>query len=282
MVANVLTDFFIDDFVEGDFNQNSFMIEVSQNFVTVDRKHQHTSLIESKTIKVDKDVIVYLHEKNEDVYDLECKWLWRDATFFENLSKQQALDLQRIIIQLSNAQRRAAMLISGLKGIRVGNQIWANQNMDIDMGLESKVPIAYEKEMPELGKLYTYKAVDRIDNLYADWRVPTVKDYEDLFDFFYDQKWNELTKNMGFHLGGFFSEKIPNNELNLFIEMNPALRALNGGFYWTSDIEDYNYKDEYSGKRKYVYFNNFNEEINIEESVNSNDNLFSLRLIKKQ
>ena len=281
MVANVLTDFFIDDFVEGDFNQNSFMIEVNQNFVTVDRKHQHTSLIESKTIKVDKDVIVYLHQKDEELYNLECKWLWRDATFFENLSHKQALDLQRIIIQLSNAQRRAATLNSGIRGIRVGNQIWANKNMDVDMGLESRIPLADDKEMEELGKLYTYKAADRIDNLYADWRVPTVKDFEELFEFFDAQKWVELTNHMEFHLGGFFSERIPQNELNLFLEMNPALQALNGGFYWTSDVEDYNYKDELSGKRKYIYFNRFNEEISVEESVNANDNLFSLRLIKR-
>jgi uncharacterized protein (TIGR02145 family) len=281
MVANVLTDFFIDDFVKGDFNQNAFMIEVRQNYVTVDRKHQHTSLIESKTIKVDKDVIVYLHNKKEEVFDLECKWLWRNPTYFENLSKQQAEDLQRIIIQLSNAQRRAATLSSGLKGIRVGNQIWASQNMDVDMGMESRIPTYADKNLPELGRLYTYKAVDRIDNLYPDWRVPTIDDYKILFDFFDNQKFGELTKHMEFHLGGFYSEKIPQSEMNMFLEMNPALEPFSGGFYWTSDIRDYDYKEEWSGKRSYIYFNRFNENISIEESVNANDNMFSLRLIKK-
>ncbi len=281
MIANVLTDFFVDDFVEGDFKLNAFKIEVWQNYITVDRKHQHTSLIESKTTKVDRDVIVYLHEKDSDHFDLECKWLWRDATYFENLSKQQALDLQRIIIQLSQAQRKAALINSGLKGIKVGNQVWASKDITLDLGLLSKIPVSGKQEMESLGRIYNYKGVERIETLFDDWRVPTAEDFRELLNFFDRQRWQELTGRMKFGLSGFFSERIPEEELNIFMEMNPALQTLNGGFYWTSTIDGYDYKDEKSGKRSYVFFNKFNEEVSLEQSVNSNDNYFSLRLIKK-
>lgn len=281
MVTNVLTDFFKDDFIEGDFNQNSFMIEVHQNFVTVDRKHQHTSLIESKTIIVDKDVIVYLHEKKEDVFDLECKWLWRNPTIFENLSQKQAHDLQKIIIQISHAQRLVAIQNEELSGIRVGKQVWSSKNIDLDMGIDSKIPSGEDPTGEGRGRLYSYKGVESIENLFTDWRVPTVKDYLELFGFFDLRCWEELTERMEFNLCGFFSHRIPEKEFNMFLEMNRALKPGKGGFYWTSNIESFDYKNKLSGKRNYVYFNKYNQQTTIEESVNSNDNMFSLRLIKK-
>ena len=281
MIANVLTDLFIEDFIENDFSFNSFMIEVNDNYVTVDRKHQQTSLIESKTIKVDKDVLVYLHEVEDDVVNLECRWLWRDSTVFEKLSLEQATQLQKTIMHISNTSRNAALRNQRLGGIRVGDQIWSRNNLDIEVGLDSIFPKRENKPLKQLGRLYTYSGAERIESLYTDWRIPKIEDFEELFSFFDENNWDELTSHMEFKLAGFHSDKIQERELNLFLEMNPALKPHYGGFYWTSDVYDYNPRHSKSGKRSYIYLNSFNNEITTEQSVNANDIMFSLRLIKR-
>lgn len=281
MVANVLTDFFVDDFVDGDFGQNDFVIDVNHDIVNVDRKHQHTSLIESRTIKVDKDVIVYLHEKEEDIFDLECKWIWRDPTLFENLSKSQAENLQHTILEISKSLKTATIVQSELKGIKVGNMVWSSQNINIDMGLDSVLPKVDDRHPGQLNRLYTYNGVEKIESLFPEWRVPTVNDYNKLMAFFGRFMWKELTKNMKFEFGGFYSERIPEKELKVFLDMNPALKPLNGGFYWTSDIDNFDRRKVNSGKRSYIYFNNYTQSVNVDQSVNANNNMFSLRLIKR-
>ncbi len=281
MVANVLTDLFIEDFIENESGFSSFKIEVNNNSVTVDRKHQQTSLIESKTIKVDKDVLVYIHEIGEDVVDLECKWLWRDSTVFEKLSYEQALELQRTITQISNTNREAALKNVHLTGIRVGSQIWSATNLNIDVGIESSIPKSDDKVLKQLGMLYTYSGAERIESLHPGWKIPTIKDYQILFNFFRSDKWNELTGHMDFKLAGFYSKKIKEKEMRTFLEMNAALKPHYGGFYWTRDFVDIQPGNSKTGKRSYIYFNSFNKEITEEQSINANDNYFSLRLIKK-
>lgn len=281
MVANVLTDLFIEDFVDKTYDFSAFLIEVNDNFVTVDRKHQHTSLIESKTVKVDKDVIVYLHEVEDDVVDLECRWLWRDSTIFEKLSNDQALKLQNTIIQISNSQRRAGLKNIEMGAIRVGDQIWSSCNLDIEMGIESKEPTIDGKHLKNFGLLYTYRGAEKIISMFPEWRIPTVSDYLQLMDFFNDNFWKELTGHMEFKLAGFHSDKISKSELDQFLGLNPALKSRNGGFFWTSDVRDYNPRNAGSGMRNYIYFNKFTKRITSEQSVNANDNMFSLRLIKR-
>lgn len=281
MIANVLTDYFVEDLVEDGILSNSFSIEVHNNYVTVDRKHQHTSLIESKTIKVEKDVIVYLHKKGSDVYNLECKWLWRNSTIFENLSFEDAKQLELVITQISTSLRRVAMLNNNLSGIQVGDQLWASKDINLDMGLESKFSGLNEAQKIQKNRLYSYTGAQRVEANYPEWRIPTVEDFEELFNFFGDNIQKELTGHLNFFYHGFYSDRIPSKEMKLFLELNPALRAKNGGFYWTSNIEGYDPRNENMGKRKYVYLNRFSAQASIEESVNANDNFFSLRLIHR-
>ncbi len=281
MIANVLTDLFVRDFVEENSNLNSFVIEVSGDFVTVNRKHQFTSLIESKSIKVDTDVVFYLHEVDEDVTHLECKWLWREPTIFENLSLEQALELKKTISHVALMSRNLALMEPKIKGIQVGDQCWSAQNFDIDLGIYSVMPKINSKPMRQVGLLYTYEGAERIEACFPDWRIPTLADYEELCSFFKKRKWNELTKNMEFKLAGFQSRNVDLKELEIFFDNNPALKPKNGGFYWTSDIVQSKSSRNISHKRTYIHLNSITNEITNGQSVTVNDNMFSLRLIKK-
>lgn len=282
MIATALTDLFVDDFVEGDFESTSFNIEVTENFLTVDRRHQHTSLIESKTIKVEADVIIYVHKKESSLYDLVCHWLWREPTRFENLSHDQAIELQQIISQIAHSLRKASNQNNTLKGIKVGNQIWSDRNLFMDAGLETAIQSELNKmERKDFGYLYTKAGAERVASIFPDWRIPSQEDYVELFSFFGSEAWDEITKNMKFRMGGFKSVKIPENEMKQFLEFNSALKLYNSGFYWTSDVTP-----DYSGKKSlekhtYMYLNEFKKTFSFEQSVQANNNQFSLRLIRK-
>ena len=281
MLSNALTDYVPQEIDLVGQGENSFTIEVHKNYVTIDRKHPHTSLIESKTIKVDKDVIVTLYKKAEDVYKLECKWLWRNPTVFDNLTREEATQLRTVINKLANSLRSLATANKTLPAIKIGKQVWAKVDIDIDMGIESRASEA-NCSKNSVNRLYTYTGAERVAANFPNWRIPTVEDYQEMMDYLYWGLFKELTGPINFGFYGFASNSISDKDLKAFQQMNRALQANNGGFYWTSDIEGYDPEYEQFGKRKYIYLNRFTQKVNIEESVNMNDNLFSLRLIHKK
>lgn len=281
MLVNVFTDQIAENVAIAGAKDSSFLVEVHNNYVTVDRRHQHTSLVESKTIKVDKDVLVQLHRERNNQYTLECKWLWRDPTVFENLLYDEAKLLKQVITQIATSLQRLAVASPRLNGIEVGNQMWASEDINLDMGLESKISRASGYSKYGIKRLYTFTGAKKIEENYPDWRIPTVEDYLELFEFLPQAPLKELVKNLKFGFYGFHSNRLSTEEMIRFQKMNPALKPFYGGFYWTSDIEGYDPKNEKYGKRKYIYLNRLSKQVTIEESVNLNDNFFSLRLIHR-
>lgn len=281
MLANVLTENIAEQLVVGGADSNSFSVEVYNNYVTVDRKHHHTSLIESKTIKVEKDVIVYLKKQAHNVYQLQCKWLWREPTIFENLSYDEGIELQQVITQIATSLRQLEMSNHSLDGIQVGKQVWARHDISLDLGLESYVSRFSSYDTDTKYRLYTYTGAQKIEANYPDWRIPTVQDFVKLSKFFGKGYIKELLGNLNFGFYGFHSKRIPHNEMTQFLNMNPALKAQNGGFYWTSDLKGFDPQNEQFGNRSYIYFNRLTQKVCRQESVNANDNFFSLRLIRR-
>ena len=281
MLSNALKDYISQDLDVVGQGENSFLIEVHKNYVTVDRKHQHTSLIESKTIKVDKDVIVYVNKTGDNSFDLQCKWLWRNPTVFKGLTWEEARELEEVINRMSNSLRQLAVADKNLPSIRVGKQLWAKVDIDLDMGLESQDSEA-DLKRNSADRLYTYTGAERVAANFPDWRIPTVDDFKELADFLDWGFYQELVSHLNFGFGGFCSNSIHKKELNKFMQMNPALQPNNGGFYWTSDLIGSEQDSRLYGKRKYIYLNRFTKKVSVEESINVNDNFFSLRLIHRK
>ncbi len=280
MLANALTHQIGQDIEVVGQGENSFSIEVYKNFVTVDRQHKHTSLIESKTIKVEKDVIIYIHRSRNDAYNLECKWLWRKPTVFENLTFEQANKLKVIISRVATSLRSLAMAKSTLEGIRVGRQVWAKHDIDLDMGLECRT-LQSDIGSREVNRTYNYRGAERIEANFPGWRIPTVQDFNDLASFFRRHLFTELTGKLNFGFHGFDSGVIPKKEIDIFLGLNPALQVENGGFYWTSDLDGFEPEKDNFGNRKYFYLNRLTRDTAIKDSANVNDNFFSLRLIRR-
>ncbi len=261
--------------------RKDFDIEVNSDFVTVSRKHQNNSnMLQSKTFKVEKDVLVVIQSGNYDRFSIEFDWLWREPTKFENLTMTQAEELKQLVEQIAQTKRSLDAQIESLKGIKVGNQVWCEQNISIDVGAECGFPMLNGNPVTTIGRLYTYEGVEQVSALYKKWRVPSKKDYIQLFSFLKPNAWKEITLNMQFLMGGFGSKKISEETLEKFIEQNKALRVFNGGFYWTSDIISYNDITSRPKSRRYLRFNKTNKKVSFEESQCANKNMLSLRLIR--
>ncbi|MBO6792623.1 MAG: hypothetical protein JJ895_01840 [Balneolaceae bacterium] len=261
--------------------RKDFDIEVHKDFVTVSRKLQnHSNMLQSRTFRVEKDVLVEVSKTNNDLYTLECAWLWREPTIFNNLSFNQADELKQVVDQIAQTKRSLDMHQTNLKGIKVGNQIWCDQNINIDIGAECAYPLLKGNKVTSFGRLYTYEGVEQVNALYKKWRVPTEQDYLELFSFLAPRAWKELTQNMQFLMSGFRSKRLKDDLLDKFLEQNKALRVFNGGFYWTSEITKYSDETDRPLSRKYLQLNKLNNKISFEESQCANRNMLSLRLIR--
>jgi uncharacterized protein (TIGR02145 family) len=262
--------------------KKDFEIEVRKDYVTVTTAPQsHSNMLQSKSFRVEKDVIVVISEMQDGLYAVDCNWLWRDPTNLEFLTKAQAEELKQVVEQIAQTKRSLNMQNSRLKGIRVGNQIWCDKNIDMDIGAECVLPAKNGNEIHSLGRLYSYDGVEQIEAMYKNWRVPTEEDFSELFEYLATNTWTELTKNMNFKLCGFHTKRLSSEEFDQFLEQDPSLRIYFGGFYWTSEILS---KQEHSNRpksRKYLYLNKLNAKLSFEESQCSNHNMLSLRLIKK-
>ena len=258
-----------------------FEIEVHQDFVTVTTKPQeHSNMLQSKSFRVEKDVIVLISERNNGLSSVDCNWLWRNPTHFEYLTKEQAEELKQVVEQLAQTKRSLNMQDSTLKGIRVGNQVWCDQNLGIDIGEECALPRHNGNEIHTMGRLYSYEGVEQINTMYKNWRIPTKQDYKELFAYLSHNVWNEITKNMKFKMSGFNTKRLSVDEFEQFLEQDPSLRVLSGGFYWTSDIYSSHEDSERPKSRTYVQLNKLSGKISFEESQCSNQNMLSLRLIR--
>lgn len=261
--------------------QKDFDIEVNDDFVTVNRKHQnHSNMLQSKSFKVDKDVLAIIHFRDNDLYEVELAWLWREATRFKYLTLYQAEELKQIVEQIAQSKRSLENQVLILKGIKVDNQVWCAENMDVDVGLESTHPTLDGKPITSIGRLYTFEGAKKVTEMHKNWRLPTEKDYKKLFRFLLSRDWGDITQNMQFHFASFKSKKIPDSKLERFFEQNKALSIHNCGFYWTNDIVSYLEGGKRAKSRKYIQISKLNRKIIFKESHCSNQNMFSLRLIR--
>lgn len=267
---------------KGRTSLKSFSIDVFDDFVTVNRAHRtNTDMVESKSIRVDRDVIVDIEKVGSNLAHVTCSWLWRDSTHFDSLTLSQATKLKLVIEQIANGKRNLIMQEKQIKGILIGNQIWSYSNLELDLGLQSMYPKHGEVDIRNIGRLYTYHGAQQIEETYKNWRIPSVEDYRELFSFFNDERlWFELTENLNFELAGFHSKKIDPKQYQKFMELNPALKINNGGFYWTSE----SFKKQLEGKnslvRRYMYLNRYSKTPQFDETINNTESMFSLRLIK--
>ncbi len=267
---------------KGQQKKEDFEIEVNDDFVTVSRKRlDHSNMLQSKSFKVEQDVLVIIQSSRNNLYSVELDWLWRDSTRFDNLTLKQAEELKQLVEQLAQSKRELESQGHSLKGIKVGSQIWSEKNVDIDIGLDCCFPVYDGREIKKIGRLYTYEGAKNASEQYSNWRIPTEEDFRKLFSFFPENAWKEVTERLNFHFSGFGSKKLSQEKIDRFLEQNPVLKIPNSGFYWTNDITSFNDDTGLPKSTKYMMLNKFTSRSIFKESQCSNQNMFGLRLIRK-
>lgn len=259
-----------------------FEIEVNGDFVTVSRKRlDHSNMLQSKSFKVEQDVLVIIQNSRNNLYSVELDWLWLKPTRFDNLTLKQAEELKQLVEQLAQSKRELESQNLNLKGIKVGSQVWSESNIDIDVGLDCSFPVLEGRVLKKIGRLYTYEGAKNASEQYSNWRIPTEEDFRQLFSFFPENAWKEVTERMNFHFSGFGSKRLAQEKIDKFLEQNPALKIPNSGFYWTNEITSFNDDTGLPKSIKYLMLNKFSSRSIFKEAQCSNQNMFSLRLIRK-
>lgn len=137
-----------------------FEIEVNGDFVTVSRKRlDHSNMLQSKSFKVEQDVLVIIQNSRNNLYSVELDWLWREPTRFDNLTLKQAEELKQLVEQLAQSKRELESQNLNLKGIKVGSQVWSESNIDIDVGLDCSFPVLEGRVLKKSGVYIRTKAL---------------------------------------------------------------------------------------------------------------------------
>lgn len=281
MSAKLLSNSIYEKERAGISNKNSIDISVFDDFVMVNRVlPSNAEMIESKSVKIDRDVFIQIEPDGAETVCLHCIWLFRTPTSFHHLHEREAQELKKVIEKMSTAKKNLWMQEIDLKGVLVGSQVWSDKNIDIDMGMQSVFPKYGDLSIRNYGRLYTYEGAEQAADFLSGWRLPTKADFEELIHYLDFDPWNELTKNLDFMLAGFHSKKIDSKRLSKYLEANPTLKIKQGGFYWTSDNAAKEIEGKTTFSRTFMHLNRFSKVPVFDETSASNENLFSLRLIR--
>lgn len=260
-------------------SEDSRIIELDFDYITVTSFSKPGNYIkESITIRIEADAEISIVKGKQGEYMVVFHWFWREKYTLDHVTLDEAQNIKEAMLKIINVKKSVSNVSKKMEGIKVGKQIWAKRNLNVDVGDFSVEPLFQEDLTKQNGRLYSWHGAVKAAEIYNGWKIPSVEDYKELFEYLSGSLWKELTTSMNFSLSGVYSERLLELHGNPFAKAGEPLAYEVGGFYWTSDFDQI--RRNGPKQRKLIRFNSLNKKIEPSSISELNRNMLSVRLIK--